>query len=265
MEPRRSRAGADPAGGQRPDSRARRGRRSRHPAGVAARQRADRLQGGLRRGRVRRLRGAGGPRRRAGPRPAGSRSTPAWCRPRRSTSRRSSPRRAWASPGAAAPGPARDGRPRRLAVRLLHAGLHLLDGRRVLPAGPAAGGHRRPGHGPNGSGTAPPPTASARPGTHADHEHGPNGFDLHALQRQPVPVHRLPADQGRGLRPGPARGGRPVPGPAGRARAGARRHHDLEHAGPLRPPGRAWPRRSSCWPPTRTPSWWPGPPTGASS
>ena len=45
--------------------------------------------------------------------------------------------------GTAAPGPARDGRPGRLAVRLLHARLHLLDGGRVLPAGPAAGGHRR--------------------------------------------------------------------------------------------------------------------------
>ena len=40
---------------------ARRGRRPRHPAGVAAGRRVHRQQGGLRGGRVRRLRGAGGP------------------------------------------------------------------------------------------------------------------------------------------------------------------------------------------------------------
>ena len=55
-------------------------------------------------------------------------------------------------------------------MRLLHARLHLLDGRRVLPAGRGAAGSARASGaaGLNGSGTA-------------DHEHGPNGFDLHAL------------------------------------------------------------------------------------
>ena len=54
-------------------------------------------------------------------------------------------------PGAAAPGAARDGGARRLAVRLLHAGLHLLDGRRVLPARAAARGrHIRGGQGRRG-------------------------------------------------------------------------------------------------------------------
>ena len=62
-----------------------------------------------------------------------------------------------------APGAAGDGRPRRLAVRLLHARVHLQHGRGVLPAGrtvtdPATNGH--------GGGDA---------------EHGPNGFDLHAM------------------------------------------------------------------------------------
>ena len=33
-------------------------------------------------------------------------------------------------------------------------------------------------------------------------EHGPNGFDLHALCGQPLPLHRLPADPRRRLRPG---------------------------------------------------------------
>src|SRR6266704_943402 len=61
----RSAGGGAPTGGQRPDSPARRGRRSRHAARVAARPRADGVQGGLRRGRVRRLRGPGRPRGRA--------------------------------------------------------------------------------------------------------------------------------------------------------------------------------------------------------
>ena len=151
----------------------------------------------------------------------------------------------------AAPGAARDGRPGWLAVRLLHAGLHLLDGRRVLPPGPAT---RLPARAPNGSGPR-----GHRRGARAER------FRPARAQRQPVPVHRLPADPGRRLRPRPARGRRPVPGPAGRTRAGSRGHHDLERAGPLPPAGRAWPRPSSCWPPSRTPGWWPGPPTGASS
>ena len=58
----------------------------------------------------------------------------------------------------AAPGAARDGGARRLAVRLLHAGLHLLDGRRVLPARAAARG--RPSAGAEGrtEPARPPPT-----------------------------------------------------------------------------------------------------------
>ena len=71
--------------------------------------------------------------------------------------------------GSAAPRPApraaRDGRPRRVPVRLLHAGIHLQHGRGVLPARPGSGRVRRTnGH------------AARR-----THEHGPNGFDLHAL------------------------------------------------------------------------------------
>ena len=64
----------------------------------------------------------------------------------------------------AAPGAARDGGPRRVAVRLLHAGVRLQHGGGVLP--------RRP----------PVPATAAR-GTASRHrsEHGPNGFDLHAL------------------------------------------------------------------------------------
>ena len=76
------------------------------------------------------------------------------------TARRSSPPRGLA-PRRAAPRPAGDGRARRVAVRLLHARLRLQHGGRVLPAGPA-----RPADGEQDG---------------ADHEHGPNGFDLHAL------------------------------------------------------------------------------------
>ena len=57
-----------------------------------------------------------------------------------------------------APGAAGDGRPRRLAVRLLYSGLRVQHGRGVLPPRPYCA-RRRP----------------------CDHEHGPNGFDLHAL------------------------------------------------------------------------------------
>jgi xanthine dehydrogenase small subunit len=50
-------------------------------------------------------------------------------------------------------------------VRLLHAGVRLQHGRRVLP------GRAPQAHAPDAD----------RPGNGADHEHGPNGFDLHAL------------------------------------------------------------------------------------
>ena len=148
-------------------SRARRGRRSRHAAGVAARQRADRLQGGLRGGRVRRLRRAGGPRRRDGPDPLGcdQRLPGAGGGVRRARGRHGG------GPGPTrptAPGPARDGRAGRLAMRLLHARFHLLDGGRVLPAGP--GRRRTPARqvmGRTGRVAPPLPTASARTGTQA--------------------------------------------------------------------------------------------------
>ncbi len=69
-------------------------------AGLPACVRADGRQGGLRRGRVRRLRGHGRP---AGAptaptRRSGRRSTPAWSPPRASTARRSSRPRGWATP-----------------------------------------------------------------------------------------------------------------------------------------------------------------------
>ena len=123
-----------------------------------------------------------------------------------------------------------------------------------------------PGHGPNGSGSH--ATANGeRPAGDDDAERRARAERLRPArpQRQPVPLHRLPADQGRGLRPGPARGGRPVPGPAGRTRAGPGRHHELEHPGPLRPPGRPGRGIGTAGRRAGRPCWWRGPPTGASS
>ena len=73
-------------------------------------------------------------------------------------------------PGAAAPHPAGDGRPGWLPVRLLHARVHLLHGRRVLPGRPATGrpGRRRAGGGERaGSRQRPRPRrcATSRPTT----------------------------------------------------------------------------------------------------
>ena len=60
-------------------------------------------------------------------------------------------------------------------MRLLHAGLHLLDGRRVLPARAAARRIQTEGR------TEPSSSIGANGSGPGDEEHGPNGFDLHAL------------------------------------------------------------------------------------
>ena len=96
-----------------------------------------------------------------------------------------------------APGPARDGGARRLAVRLLHARVRLQHGRRVLPLRP--GRHQRLG--------------PARPLPRRER------LRPARRQRQPVPLHRLPADQGRRVR---ARASRP---PTTSSRPGVRRPH----------------------------------------
>ena len=83
-------------------------------------------------------------------------------------------RRGARPPRRPAPRAAGDGRPRRVAVRLLHAGLHLQHGRGVLPADRPTGHAIRPARAA--------PRAGSRPtATGTDGEHGPNGFDLHAL------------------------------------------------------------------------------------
>ena len=159
---------------------------------------------------------------------AGQRLPRARCRPRRPGGRHG---RGPRSPRRPAPGPGRARGARRVAVRLLHARVRLLDGRRVLPARPR--GLRPPRH-----------------------------------RRQPLPLHGLPADPRRGGRARRRPRGRPVrralherrarerahparrlrpsgrpprgPRPAGRApgRDRGRRLHRLGRRGqPPRPPG----------------------------
>ena len=108
-------------------------------------------------------------------------------------------RRGPGHPGGAAPGPAGDGGPWRFAVRLLHAGIRLLYGRRVLPR---RARRRRP----------------SRRGrrARARRERVRPARD----ERQSLPLHGLPADPRRGVRARRARRRRRARGAAGPGRAG---------------------------------------------
>ena len=98
----------------------------------------------------------------------------------------------------------------------------------------------------------------------ADHEHGPNGFDLHALSGNLCRCtgYRPIRDAAYAL-------GDPAPTtrcrPARPGRAGPGADHDHRADPGTTSARRPWPRRSTCWPSIPTPSWWPAPPTGASS
>ena len=81
--------------------------------------------------------------RRRGPH-AGPRSTPAWSRRPAWTTRRSITAEGLGAPDGAAPGAAGDGGPRRVPVRLLHTGFHLLHGVGVLPGRQGSRTRRRP-------------------------------------------------------------------------------------------------------------------------
>ena len=138
--------------------------------------------------------------------------------------------------------------------------------RRPTPAGSGGGGRAAAPSGAaaersvrrNGS----DPTA---PGNAPDHEHGPNGFDLHALSGnlcrctgyRPIRDAAYALGAPDAADPLLTRLDQPAPAPAPH-----RRH---QQPGPL-PSGRpTWPRPSTCSPTTPTPGWWPGRPTGASS
>ena len=192
---------------------------------------ADRLQGGLRRGRVRRLLGARRPpRHRERDRVGGDQRLPAAGRRARRPGGRH--RRGARPPGRAASRPVRDGGARRLAVRLLHARLRLQHGRRVLPARPRA----------------PDPTGDA-----GDARARAQRLRPARAERQPVPLHRLPADPRRGLRPGRAGRGRRAREPLRRAAARARRHRPQRRGPDVRAPARRWPTPCACCATGRTP------------
>ena len=222
-------------GGQWAYARTRRCRWARHVAGLAARRRPDRQQGGLRRGRVRRLRRAG--------RPAGRRQPqPMDCDQRLSGPGRRLRRPGGAhrggsgQPGRVASGAAGDGRTRGFAVRVLHAGVHLRDGRGVLPHRsdpdrPRGAGRRGRARGGRGCGR---PAEQQR----ARRSHRPRSCPRSRARSQrlrparaewkPVPVHRLSADPRRRVRPGHARRWTTRSGPGAR-----------------NPPRRPWPPRST--------------------
>ena len=130
-----------------------------------------------------------------------------------------------------APGPTRDGGARRVAVRLLHAGLRVQHGRGVLPRGP--GRHQR-----------------VRP---AEPRRLPRRQRLRpaCAERQPVPVHRLPADPRRRLCPRLPRRRRPPRLTSYDARAGGAAHPALRRRGGVRAADRSRRRPWRCWPRTR--------------
>ena len=176
---------------------------------------------------MRRLLGAGRPaRERCGRRSAGrfgrhpldrvERLPGAGARARRPGGRhRRGPRQA----GRPAPGAARDGRARRLPVRLLHAGLHLQHGRRVLPAGPSSARpvDQRPRRRPR-----------ARP----------QRFRPARTEREPVPLHRVPADPRRRVRTRRPSGRRQLRAPVRRRSTGGRAHARPLRRRRVRPPCR---------------------------
>ena len=177
---------------------ARRRRAAHHGARLPARPRADRRQGGLRRGRVRRLLGAGRPAARPTGRraPSGPRSTPAWSRPPPSTARRSSPPRASA---------------RRPTCTRCSTRWPCAAGRSAATARRASSAAWR--RSTTAPGAAAAPTVAAR---HARRRARRQRLRPARAERQPVPVHRLPADPRRGVRARRARRRRPARRPARR-------------------------------------------------
>lgn len=109
-----------------------------------------------------------------------------------------------------APGAGGDGATRRLPVRLLHAGIHLQHGGRVLPAQPLRA------RGPGGQ-------RQRRRRRRA----WPQRFRSARAERKPVPLHRLPPHSRRRVRRGDTcrRGPAGAASRAGPARTGRHRIH----------------------------------------
>ena len=122
------------------------------------------------------------------------------------------------------PGAAGDGGPRRVPVRLLHAGVRLQHGGRVLPGRPRRqpGGVLRRRRDP---GLRRPRGVRARP----------QRLRPALPLREPLPLHRLPADPGRRLRPGYAPRGRRLRGPPRVAPATGPAHPDRRAGRRVRP------------------------------
>ena len=126
-----------------------------------------------------------------------------------------------------------------------------------------------PDGGPPHSGRTDPAQAGSRtdprPG---DEEHGPNGFDLHALSGNLCrctgyrPIRDAAYALGQPDADDPLLARLAEPAPAAAATVTAARPAARRGATCARP---AWPMPSACWLPSRTRGWWPGPPTGASS
>ena len=139
---------------------------------------------------------------------------------------------------------------------------------RRRPAGPSASpppsrrrnGERPPAARPPTGRPTRPPRRRRRPRAR------PQRLRPARAERQPVPLHRLPADPGRRVRPAAPGRDDPLREPA----ASSRRRRPVATqidsvAGHVRPARRPWPRRSTCSPRARTRGWSPAPPTGASS
>ena len=152
--------------------RRRRGRSARHASPVAPGLRTDGHERGVRRGRVRRLRRGLRRRGRAGPHAlrVGQQLPRAALDARRTNGRERRGDRDWRS---AASGAGGDGPPRRVAVRVLHAGVRGQPLLRILPAG--SGWLRSRVH-----------------------------------QRQPLPLHGVSTDRRRGARSAAAKPRRPL-------------------------------------------------------
>ena len=149
----------------------------------------------------------------------------------RSTARRSSPPRGSARPSDLHPVQAGARRARRVAVRLLHAGVRLLDGRRVLPPGPRGDGPR-PARDRAATCAAAPATArSATP----PRPSAPRRTATSLARRQDRPAPAAGRDPARRLRPSrrPRRG----------ARGCSREHPDADRRRRRPPTGAS---RSTC-------------------